>query len=317
MVQPPLVSVVIPAFNAEAFIAHTLDSVLAQTYQNFEVWVVDDGSCDQTAAIVEQFMQQDQRIRLLHQKNAGVAAARNLGIQHAQGDYIAPLDADDIWYPQKLEKQVRCLQEAGPEVGLVYAWSEAIDAGGKTLKEGYTASCFEGEVYTSLLAYNFVGNASVPLIRRTCLEEVGCYNAELRNQNAQGCEDWDLYLRVGDRYQFQVVPEFLVGYRQLAGSMSVNLAAMAKSYNLVMAQSRKQHPELSAAIYQQSRQFYYRYLAAKSHGNGNVWGAWYWQSQAMGVNVLHFLRFRLLRTWIKGLLRPLKPKYFVKQKKTA
>jgi hypothetical protein len=210
---------------------------------------------------------------------------------------------------------VRCLQETGPEVGLVYTWPQAIDAGGKTLEEGYTASSFAGEVYTSLLAYNFVGNASVPLIRRTCLEEVGFYNTELRNQNAQGCEDWDLYLRVADRYQFQLIPEFLVGYRQVTGSMSVNLAAMAKSYNLVMAQSRSQHPELSAAIYQQSRQFYYRYLAAKSHGGGNVWGARYWQAQAMGINALHFLQFQLLQKWLKGLLRPLKLKYFVKQKK--
>ena len=123
----PLISVIVPAYNAETFIQRTLDSILTQTYTNIEVLVVDDGSQDRTAEIVESFVEKDSRVTLLKQKNAGVATARNLAIEKSRGEYIAPIDADDIWYPQKLEKQVQCMLEADQSIGLVYAWSVRID----------------------------------------------------------------------------------------------------------------------------------------------------------------------------------------------
>ena len=101
-----LVSVIIPAFNAAEHIRQTLNSVLAQTYQAIEVIVVDDGSADATGAIVEEFVKKDARFQLVRQSNAGVGAARNTAIRKARGKYIAPLDADDFWFPEKLEKQV-------------------------------------------------------------------------------------------------------------------------------------------------------------------------------------------------------------------
>jgi glycosyltransferase involved in cell wall biosynthesis len=105
-----LVSVIIPAFSAAADIRQTLNSVLAQTYQAIEVIVVDDGSSDATAAIVEEFVTRDTRFQLVRQSNAGVGAARNIAIQRARGKYVAPLDADDLWFPEKLEKQVACME---------------------------------------------------------------------------------------------------------------------------------------------------------------------------------------------------------------
>ena len=125
--ESPLISVIIPAYNAEIFIRRTLDSILAQTYTNIEILVVDDGSQDRTAEIVESFVEKDSRVTLLKQKNAGVATARNLAIEKSNGEYIAPIDADDIWYPQKLEKQAQCILEADQSIGLVYAWSVRID----------------------------------------------------------------------------------------------------------------------------------------------------------------------------------------------
>jgi glycosyltransferase involved in cell wall biosynthesis len=101
----PLVSVIVPAYNAEEFIGETLNSALSQTYSNIEILVVDDGSQDRTSEVVKAFVQKDERVILLQQANAGVAAARNLAIEKSRGEYIAPLDADDIWYPQKLEKR--------------------------------------------------------------------------------------------------------------------------------------------------------------------------------------------------------------------
>src|SRR4028118_698519 len=123
----PLVSVIIPAYNAENFIAKTLETVLSQTYQNIEVLVVDDGSPDTTAEIVKSFVENYSRVSLLQQSNAGVAAARNLAIEKSKGEYIAPIDADDIWYPQNIEKQVQCFLDSDPSVGLVYTWSVDID----------------------------------------------------------------------------------------------------------------------------------------------------------------------------------------------
>lgn len=122
----PLVSVIVPAYNAEAFIGQTLDSVLSQTYKNIEVLVMNDGSQDRTAEIVEVIAQEDSRIILLQQLNAGVAAARNLAIQNSCAEYIAPIDADDIWFPEKLEKQMQLMLKADPCVGVIYAWSAYI-----------------------------------------------------------------------------------------------------------------------------------------------------------------------------------------------
>ncbi|MCS6813258.1 MAG: glycosyltransferase [Cyanobacteria bacterium] len=105
----PLVSVVIPAYNAEKCLAETLTSVLAQTYEHLEVLVVNDGSTDGTADLASQIMLRDRRLKVITQSNAGAAAARNTGIRHAQGEYIAPIDADDLWHPQAIEKMVDCM----------------------------------------------------------------------------------------------------------------------------------------------------------------------------------------------------------------
>src|SRR6516164_8521621 len=126
-----LVSVVIPAFNAATNIRQTLKSVLAQTYQEFEVIVVDDGSSDATSAVVEKFVTKDARFQLVRRSNAGVGAARNTAIRKARGKYIAPLDADDYWFPEKLQKQVACAEQRGNETGLVYCWYAVLDEHGR------------------------------------------------------------------------------------------------------------------------------------------------------------------------------------------
>lgn len=167
----PLVSVIIPTYNADHYIETTLNSVRSQTYKNIEVIVIDDGSQDQTAEIVRSVAQQDGRIILLQQPNSGVAAARNFGIQKAQGELIAPIDADDIWYPENLEKQLQCFLQAEPSVGLVYGWSVDLDKSGLPTGE-FRASRIEGEVYKTLICHNFLGNSSASLIRSDCLEKV-------------------------------------------------------------------------------------------------------------------------------------------------
>lgn len=304
----PLISVIVPAYNAENFIGETLNSVLSQTYRNIEVLVVDDGSQDRTPEIVKAFVQKDERVILLQQTNAGVAAARNLAIQISRGEYIAPLDADDIWYPEKLEKQVQCFLEADESVGLVYAWSVSIDEEGKIFWHSKTVKLdrinyVEGDVFTALVYSNFISNASVPLIRRTCLDRVGGYNDQLKAQNAQGCEDWDLSLRIAEFYQFRVVPEFLIGYRQVIGSMGSNCKAMERSYELVMAQVKQRHPEIIEAIYKWSKSNFYNYLIGKSCTCSDYSNILIYLIKLLTVDRAILLRYSLYRLFIRTIVK--------------
>ena len=299
----PLISVIIPAYNAEKFLAKTLLSVLSQTYQNIEILAVNDGSTDTTAEIVKSFAQKDNRVILLQQSNAGVAAARNLAIEKSRGEYIAPIDADDIWYPQNLEKQVECLIKSEPSVGVVYSWS--VDINEKDLLTGgFYNSTIEGEVYKALVYKYFIGNASSSLIRRICFEKVGGYNCQLKAQNAQGCEDWELHLRIAEHYQFKVVPEFLVGYRQINSSMSCNFAAMAKSHSLIMANVRQLHPEIPTSIYRWSSSNFYIYLAVKSNSSSNYRSTLLWLFRAFKEDLfMTLLRHNLYLLSIKSVLK--------------
>ncbi|MBE9127581.1 MULTISPECIES: glycosyltransferase family 2 protein [unclassified Coleofasciculus] len=278
--QSPLISVIIPAYNAEAFIERTLKSVLSQTYKNLEVLVVDDGSQDRTAEIVQSIGGQDKRVILLQQLNSGVAAARNLGIEKSQGEFIAPIDADDIWYPQNIEKQVQCFLDSDPSVGLVYSWSVDIDEDDAPMGE-FRASSIEGDVYKTLICHNFLGNSSASIIRRACLEKIGGYSCQLKEQDAQGCEDWELYLRIAEYYQFRVVSEFLIGYRKIQSSMSRDYSKMAKSHNLILQVVRQNHPEIPGALYRLSKSSFYMYLARQSSQCGTPGITLFWLKAAL------------------------------------
>ena len=297
-----LVSVIIPAYNAEAFIEATLASVLTQTYTNIEVLVVDDGSRDRTAEIVQAVAEQDSRVSLLRSSNQGVAAARNLAIDNSGGEYIAPLDADDIWYPQKLDKQVDCFSRAGPDVGLVYAWSTCIDENGR-LTGGYIASDVEGEACLPLVYSNFIGNASAPLIRRSCFERVGGYDSQYREYDSQGSEDRDLYIRIAEHYRFSVVREFLIGYRLIKGSMSCNTVAMAKAQALLLADVRRRHPELPERVYRWAESRSCEYLGRKCNYSGDHWDALRWFFKAVTQDPVLLLYPRLYVLAFKNLIK--------------
>jgi glycosyltransferase involved in cell wall biosynthesis len=254
------ISVIIPAYNAESFIAETLNSVLTQTHRDLEVIVIDDGSTDQTPKIIEKIAREDARVCLVLQQNAGVAAARNAGIRVAKGEWLAFLDADDIWHPEKLEKQLLCFQKSDKTVGLVYCWSILIKEN-SDLTGGYIAFSFQGDVGYALTYLNFIGNASAPLIRRSVVEDVGGFDFALKEQQAQGCEDWEFYMRIAERYKFNVVPEFLMSYRQQSSAMSRNERSMIKSYTLVMEQWQAKHPELSPKLFRWSQSLFYQHIS--------------------------------------------------------
>ncbi|MBD1918188.1 MULTISPECIES: glycosyltransferase family A protein [Cyanophyceae] len=303
--KQPLVSVIIPAYNAEKFIAKTLESVLAQTYHNIEVIVVDDGSEDRTAQIVQSYMERTSQLKLLSQKNLGVAAARNLGIHQAKGKFIAPLDADDIWYEQNIERQVHAILSAEKNVGLVYSWSIDIDEFGQQLG-CVRASRIAGRVYTTLLLHDFIANASSVLIRKDCLDQVGGYDPTLKQQNGQGGEDWDIYLRIAEHYEFRVIPEVLVGYRQLANSMSADSYQMARSRFLIWQKIRQQYPRIPTSIERLSNSSFYLHLADQDYRATEYRTALDWTIKALKIDPLTpFLRLGLYKTVVFFLLSKL------------
>ncbi len=222
----PLVSIVIPAFNAADTLAETLASAAAQSHPATEIIIVDDGSTDSTARIAADFCARHPHARLISQDNRGVAAARNRGIAEAKGEYVAPLDADDLWHPDRIARQVAV---AGPEDGFVYCWSRDIDEAGLVWRDGPRPR-HTGRLFLRMLADNFVGNGSALLVRRAAAEAVGGYDESLRAQGRQGCEDILFQLRLAERYPGAVAPSYLVGYRQRAAAMSADPKAMFRSW---------------------------------------------------------------------------------------
>lgn len=316
------VSVIIPAYNAEIYIAETLNSVLAQSFTDLEVIVVDDGSTDRTATIVTEIADRDGRVSLLIQQNAGVAAARNAGIQVARGEWLAFLDADDIWHPQKLEQQLQCFQQSDSSVGLVYCWSALLQETGD-LAGGYIAFSFQGNVTSALTYLNFIGNASAPLIRRSMLEDVGGFNYTYKALQAQGCEDWDFYLKIAERYSFAVVPEFLVGYRQQPTAMSRNVVSMQKSYRIMMEGWQVHHPELPPQLLRWSRGLFYQHLAFLEAQSYRTRQGFFYVKRAVQYDPVMLLNkmigritIRLLRGALLHLLGSLLPRLWVDQKLT-
>jgi glycosyltransferase involved in cell wall biosynthesis len=285
-----------PAYNAAAFIRQAIESALQQTYTNIEVVVVDDGSRDNTAIVVESIARQDSRVRLLRQHNRGVAEARNLAIAHSRGEFIAPLDADDLWMPHKIERQVECMMKGGSQVGLVYSWWLGIDEADTITSVGAQWNV-EGNVLEVLTYCNFIGNASIPLFRRASLDHIGGYNADLRAQQAQGCEDWDMALRLAERYEVRCVPEYLSCYRDVVGSMAKNGDAMEKSHALVVRQLQARQPQIPQTIYRWSRSLILFWLTGLSYHDGN-----YRNALKFGWRLLRNDPAAILSPWVRNTL---------------
>ena len=226
--MPNLISVVIPAYNATPTLAETLRSALRQTHAELEVIVVDDGSKDGTRAMAESFAAEDPRVRVISKANAGVAAARNTGIDAARGDFIAPLDADDLWHPDKLRLQLERFTNGPPSLGLVYNWYRRIDTSGRIIDIS-AAPVVEGWVLYRHLDWNFVSNGSTPLIRRSALGDVR-YDPGLNAVGAQGCEDYLIQLQIALNHQFACVPAYLTGYRRTDGAMTEDVGRMIRSH---------------------------------------------------------------------------------------
>ena len=210
----PELSVIIPAYNAARTIGPAVDSVLAQTFADFELIVIDDGSRDATADAVEAY--DDARLSLVRSENRGVSAARNLGLEHASGSFVAFLDADDAWRPEKLERQHASLASA-PEAGVCFASAQVVDDGLRAI--GLDPAVDRRDFTEALLLEGNIiaGGGSSVMARASLVERLGGFDAELSQ-----CADWDMWLRLSSITGFIPLADALVQYRSAPGSMSSN-----------------------------------------------------------------------------------------------
>ena len=214
---PPAVSVIMPVWNRERFVADAIQSILAQTYADFELIVVDDGSTDGTRSVVASF--EDPRLRCLPGEHRGISAAMNAGLAAAKGRFIARLDSDDWWFPDMLATQVTVL-EGRPEVGLVYARGECTDSDWKPLSMtwGYPLR-YPDETFRSMVYNDSTCNITV-VCRRACFERVGTYDESL-----QTSEDLDMWLRVARYFEFAFTDRVLARIRLHGGSITGEISA--------------------------------------------------------------------------------------------
>lgn len=222
-ISHPTVSIILPTYNREKLISFAIQSVLNQTCSDFELIIVDDGSQDNTTNLVSKF--NDSRIRYIHHyQNAGVSAARNTGIEQAKGQYIAFLDSDDEWLPEKLEQQLQIFQDQ-PTVAVIYSWliKESQNNQSQTIR----SSKYRGYIYGDLLYSNFIGTPSTVIVKRECFDSGIRFDPHL-----PCCEDWDVWLKLAKFYQFEVILAPLVKYREHSqvNRGSTNSKAVTEGY---------------------------------------------------------------------------------------
>jgi len=235
----PQVSVIIPTFSRAEVLPIAIRSVLNQTFQDLEILIVDDGSSDTTQAVVKSF--DDDRIHYIrHPKPRGGAAARNTGIAHSRGEYVAFLDDDDEWNPEKLTRQVEKIVASPPDVGGVYTGCFVLDRNNDQIL-GQVVPVEDGDVQEALLAGNCIGGASSILIRHECLERVGLFDERLASFH-----EYDLWLRVARHYQFGCIRAPLVKHyldpdrqRKNSGALVFGLELMLAKYGRSQAFRRK------------------------------------------------------------------------------
>ncbi len=208
----PLVSVVLPVYNCEQYLGEAIESILNQTFASFEFIIIDDGSKDRSAEVMKEF--QDERIRIVHQPNQGLAATLNRGISQARGQYIARQDQDDLSYPERLARQVAHM-EAHPDCVLLGTWAQILEVD-RAVDRFHRHPVDEAELRYLMLFNNPFVHSSV-MLRKQAVQQVGGYTTDPERQPPEDFELWSRLSRVG---QVANIGEVLLAYREIPGSMS-------------------------------------------------------------------------------------------------
>ncbi|SLN10154.1 putative glycosyltransferase EpsJ [Roseivivax jejudonensis] len=269
----PKTSIIVPAYNVADTIAETLDSLRAQTFTDFEIIVVDDGSTDRTVAIARSLG--DPRIRIVQQPNRGLAGARNSGIAAARGEYIGFCDADDLWRPAKLAAHVTHL-DANPGVGLSFSGSEMIDERGRPTGLSQRPR-LTGITAAHVFCRNPVGNGSAPVLRRAALDDLAWRPAGETHRDwwfdetFRQSEDIECWLRFAlmTDWQIEGVPGLLTRYRIVAGGLSAATVRQFAAWERMVDKLSPCAPEFMARHAPAARAYQLRYLARRAVVSGN------------------------------------------------
>jgi glycosyltransferase involved in cell wall biosynthesis len=272
--RSPLVTVVIPAYNVAKYVGETVDSVLRQTFRDFEYLVVDDGSADNSIDVVKAHVGDDPRFRLVAGEHRGPSAARNAGIREAKGQYIAFLDGDDRWHPKFLERQLRLIQSLPPDVGVVFCRSRLVlENGTLVFFQWQRAGRYDFDDF--LVNSNPARNGSSLLIRKSCFADVGGFDEELPH-----LEDLDMWLRIAANSKTPILwasKYFLVDLRLRPGSSSRDRADIeAALHDMLESQTAKLRRLPAGLAYVRPA-----VTAFKYSGNDDL--AEYWAGRARSV----------------------------------
>jgi len=268
--QNPLVSVVMPIYGVERFVAEAIDSVLAQSFTDFEFIIVDDVSPDKSREICESYS--DKRIKIIsHTSNRGLAGARNTGIRQAKGKYIALLDSDDKWTPEKLEKHVAHL-DSSPAVGVSFSRSVFMNEAGENMNT-YQMPKLSGITPEYLLCRNPIGNGSAPVIRREVFNDIA-YQARLYEDTEvfyfddlfRQSEDIECWIRIAATTDWKIegLTEALTVYRLNSGSLSANIPKQLATWEAVIDKANEHSPELIERAGGLAKAYQLRYLSRQA-----------------------------------------------------
>jgi glycosyltransferase involved in cell wall biosynthesis len=269
----PAVSVVIPLYQTERYIAETLQSVLAQTFRDFEVIVVDDGSTDRGPGIARAVI--DARVRVITQLNRGLAGARNTGIRNARGRYIALLDADDLWDADKLARHV-AVMDADPTIGISFSSSRLIDEDGRDIGmiQSPANTVFD---LGNLLCRNPVGNGSAPVLRRQAFDDIAYEDAAAArtfwfDETFRQSEDVECWTRlaVTTKWRFHYIDAPLTKYRVNSTGLSANVAPQLATWRRFRAKVATYAPDLDKAHGDRAEAYELRYLARRAVRSGDA-----------------------------------------------
>ena len=268
MSASPVASIVVPAYNSERTIAETIASLLRQTFVDFELIVVDDGSTDRTAQIVRSF--EDSRLRLVQQRNRGLAGAHNTGIHESRGRYIGFCDADDLWLPEKLELHIQHL-EANPDVGISYSGSRMIDGAGRPIGVDMKPR-LRDITAAHVFKRNPIGNGSTPVMRRAALDALAYRPMGEQDRDwwfdetfrqSDDIEGWTRFALTVD-YRIEGIPGLLTLYRVHQGALSANIERQFETWLRMREKMASISPDFVRRHGGAAASYQYRYLARRA-----------------------------------------------------
>lgn len=305
--MPPTVSVIIPTYNRANYVQQAVESVLNQTYKDYEIIVIDDGSTDDTKLSLEKYAD---RVKYIYQENQKVAAARNNGIRHSQGKYIAFLDSDDLWLPQKLERDIAYF-EAKPQVGLVYSnviyfSDEGADLYTRRMKSP------SGDVLEKIIIDNFVVTSTV-IVGRECLDRVGFFNEDL---DLASSEDWEMWVRIASLYPFGYVNEISTKSRIHDYSLMRNPEGMERSIlkGLEIIWTNEALLPRISHLKNKSYASLYTYIAINYYASGQMAKARKYLRKSIEIYPPHLFNRKFVYTFLRSLLGRRVSQFIRKQK---